>query len=121
MAEPDTPTHSSGVDEHLLALVDAMVHRRPVLVLIDLRNGTGEVAKTKGWRTRIREIRRPAEDVLAYGHLDPVVVVEGDPNDPDHGRGLSICLQPAQVALDPGCGCSEPDYCRRTQGVHLNG
>lgn len=101
-------------DEYLTPLVEAMLDRQHVLVLVDMTNGSGEVTKPKGWRTLIREIRRPALDVNAYGHLDPVVVVEDDVNDPERSPGLSICLSPRQVIVDPWCGCSDPEYCRRS-------
>lgn len=93
-----------------------MVRRTPVLVRVDLRNGVGEVTKQKGWRTLIREIRRPAEHVAAYGHLDPVAV-EGDADDPDYPPRLSISLRPGDVTIDPWCGCSDPGYCRRSAGI----
>lgn len=105
-------------DTHLHGLVDAMVQRRHVLVVVDMRNGVGEVTKSSGWRTVIREIRRPAENVHAYGHLDPVVVVEDDVDDPNRTSGLSISLAADQVVIDPWCGCSDPAYCRRMAGVH---
>ena len=104
---------------HLHALTDAMVSRSAVLVLTELRNGAGEITKEPGWRSKIREIRRPAEHEAAYGHLEPVVVIEGDPDDPDHGPGLSICLQVSQVTVDPWCGCSDPEYCRRSAGIRI--
>jgi hypothetical protein len=84
-----------GVDR----LLTAMLRREYVLVLVDLRNGVGEVTKPQGWRTLITEIRRPALDVNAYGHLDPVVVVEDDVDDPRRMRGLSISLRPSQVVV----------------------
>jgi hypothetical protein len=74
-------------------LVTAMLERRSVRVLADLRNGVGEVTRPGGWLTLIAEIRRPAANIHAYGHLGPVIVVDGE-------RPHSfVCLRPDQVAV----------------------
>lgn len=87
------------VDRHMTSLFAAMLEHRPVIVTTDRTNSDGEVIKAAGWRTLIREIRRPAEIVHAYGHLDPIIIVEGDAEDPQYGPGLSILLQPSDVLV----------------------
>lgn len=108
----------SKQNDSVHVLMDAMLTRKHVLVMTDLKNGVGEVTKPKGWRTLIREIRRPAVDINAYGHLRPVVVVEDDVDDPHRRAALSISLTPEQVVVDPWCGCSDPAYCRRVLGPY---
>lgn len=100
-AQDDTNGRQRVTDreKQLHALFAAMIERRNVEVLVDLKNAIGEVTKPKGWRTFIREIRRPAENVHAYGHLEVVVVVEDDADDPKRSPGLSIALRPDQVGI----------------------
>lgn len=89
---------TTELDPHLVDLIAAMIDRRPVTVLGDMTNGYGELTKPGGWQTLIREIRRPAQNVHAYGHLEPVVIVEGDPTDPSHPPSLSISIAASKVS-----------------------
>jgi hypothetical protein len=77
----------------LLPLLAAMLERKPVRVVVDFTNPVGEVVKPGGWVGYIMEIRRPADDIRAYGHREPVVVVE------DGERGVMVLLRPDQVEV----------------------
>lgn len=68
--------------ENIHGLLDVMLNHELVMVTVDIKNLVGEVTKPKGWWGHVTEIRRPASDINAYGHLDPVVVVV-DPNPSD--------------------------------------
>lgn len=82
-------------DTGIHGLLDTMLRRDLVRVVVDMKNGIGEVTKPAGWWGHITEIRRPGTDVNTYGHLNPVVVV----TDPSKCDFTHYVLSPEMVEM----------------------